>query len=450
MFANVTVDVRLDTSGPSFQVPGLMTPEGLLTPLLDYFIDRYLSRSFSWMDKVVLAVRLFCEYMHANPNECHGRTLFENFAKRLYSGTFDESGNDATGLCWLPLSRDNAAMIINNLSAFFDWQGERLPSAADINPSISASAFEQRWNKAAWIKRRENALLGHLWSKPESIGVTRAVRGKRASQVDDSNPPAFPEDRFMELLTDGFRVGSRVDHRGICITLLMHGAGFRASEPFHLFIEDVVEITNLEKRPSALVRIHHPSDGAAPSGRQKRDGRVAQNRAAYLMSNFGLKPRNLIEGGEHAGWKGSFLDAKHYMQAHWFEPAYGELFLNHWWLYLEQVNMTRNHPFAFVNLTREPVGCMYKLSTFNDAHAEACLRVGLVPQKELGTTPHGHRHAYGQRLKKAKFNEKYIQTFLHHASAESQKQYTKPSLAEIASELQRGHMRLSPRPSKGQ
>jgi len=246
----------------------------------------------------------------------------------------------------------------------------------------------------------------------------------------------------MDLITHGFRVGNRVDHRGICIALLLHGAGFRPSEPFHLYIEDVVP--DPDAPTSALVRIHHPSDGTAPESWTESSGRPKRgNRAAYLLEQYGLKPRDKLVSGAKAGWKGAWLDEPSFMQARWFEPQYGTLFLHHWTLYLQQlVQVQRSHPFAFANLSREPRGDIYKLGQFNDAHAQACGRIGLKVCKSLGTTPHGHRHAYGRRLKRAEMSPLYIQMFMHHSSLESQIIYTQPTSHEIRHALQTGAERL--------
>ena len=46
--------------------------------------------------------------------------------------------------------------------------------------------------------------------------------------------PAFHDDRFEELITEGFKVGDRFDYRTILIALSLHPAAFRESERFHL------------------------------------------------------------------------------------------------------------------------------------------------------------------------------------------------------------------------
>jgi uncharacterized membrane protein len=116
-------------------VPGLLTPEGPFWPLLDYFLDRQLARSLSWMSKVCLSVRLFLEYMQAN--ECEqGRVLFSNFAKRLYSGTAEPAtGLDPSGLYWQPRRSNNASGIITDC-----WRRSKFdpPCRLNFDPGLGA------------------------------------------------------------------------------------------------------------------------------------------------------------------------------------------------------------------------------------------------------------------------------------------------------------------------
>jgi integrase len=167
------------------------------------------------------------------------------------------------------------------------------------------------------------------------------------------------------------------------------------------------------------------------------------NRAEYLGHQFGLVPRTELMDRRHAGWKGGMHDGAYYKQAYWFLPEYGEWFLHLWHRYLEQVaRVERNHPFAFINLNREPLGGMYSLSQFNKAHAAACERIGLTVSKALGTTPHGHRHGYGRRLRNAGIDKTLIRRFMHHASLESQEVYTQANTREALAALEAAAQRL--------
>ena len=46
-------------------------------------------------------------------------------------------------------------------------------------------------------------------------------------------------------------------------------------------------------------------------------------------------------------------------------------------------------------------GDMYSIQSFRESHAKAVEKIGLTVGKMYGTTEHGHRHAYGQRGRKA-------------------------------------------------
>jgi len=444
MFVTVKARVYTDATGVYTELPALMTPAGVLEPLLDYCLHRSHDRSLTWMSKVARSVRMFLEYVQTNPAEHDTYRLFQNFAQRLYTGTFDrQTGLDPSGLCWAPRSPQDASHIITHLSDFFDWLGEMRPEAAKINPCYAGGAFDRLTDEAAYQYRRSKAFLGHTWAANVSPSETgHRVRVRRLPKVEQGEPPAFPEERFEELLVKGFCVAGRYDYRGMLITLLLHGAGFRESEPFHLYIPDVFPDPGNPRQ--ARVLIHHPSHGAAPADWRDERGRPRKgNRAEYLAHRFGLVSRTDLMDRRHAGWKGGTHDAAYYKRAYWFLPEYGEWFLHLWHRYLEQVaRVERGHPFAFINLNREPVGAMYTLTQYNKAHAAACERIGLTVGKALGTTPHGHRHAYGRRLRNAGVDKALVRRFMHHASQESQEVYTQANTREALAALDAAAQRL--------
>jgi hypothetical protein len=444
VFVTVKARVYTDASGVYTQLQALITPYGVLETLLDYCLHRNHDRSLTWMTKVTRSVRMFLEYMQTNPAERDSYQLFQNFAQRLYTGTFDrETGLDPSGLCWAPRSPQDASHIITHLTDFFTWLGKMSPEALKANPRYAGDAFDRQVNEAAYQYRRSKAFLGNTWAvNAPSCQTGHRIRGRRLPKVERGEPPAFPEERFEELLVKGFYAAGRYDYRGMLITLLLHGGGFRESEPFHLFISDVFpDPTN---PCQAKVLIHHPSHGDAPSDWRDEGGKIRKgNRAEYLAQQFGLPPRTDVMDRWHAGWKGGTHDAAYYKQVYWFLPEYGEWFLQLWQLYLEQVaRFERDHPFAFINLYREPIGAMYTLTQYNKAHAAACQRIGLTVGKALGTTPHGHRHAYGRRLKAAGVGKVLIRRFMHHASLESQEIYTQPTTREALEELEAAAQRM--------
>ncbi|BBF66294.1 gamma-mobile-trio recombinase GmtY [Acidithiobacillus ferridurans] len=431
-FVSVNAKIVTDTTGAVMELPVLLTPEGVLGPLLDYCLARSHNRSLSWMKKVVLAVTLFLRYVNANPEEPNSYRLFQNFAQRLYSGTFDlTTGLDPSNLCWQPYSINNAGEIIHRLSELFGWLGEMRPEAENINPRYAGDAFDRKMDEIAYLYRREKAFLGHGWAaNPGPYQTGYRTRPKMMPRVAKSEPPAFPDNRFEEFLLRGFKVAGKHDYRGMLITLLLHGGGLRVSEPFHLYLQDV--FPSPENNKSATVLVHHPHQGYAPSDwtDQTNKGRTS-NRAQYLAKKYALAPRTEILGSQGAGWKNPRLDNKFYMTIYWFQPWFGEWFKDLWLRYLEQVAcLDRNHPFAFVNLYREPRGSMYTIDKFTKAHGAAVERLGLTVRKQAGTTPHGHRHAYGRRLKNGGLDTLLIQRCMHHASEESQIVYTQATMRE--------------------
>lgn len=447
MFVTVRSKVVTDSTGVLTEIPALLTPAGVLESLLDYCLYRSHDRSLAWMSKVTRSVRMFLEYLQSNPSERDTYRLFQNFAQRLYTGTFDRAtGLDYSGLCWTPRSPQNASHIITQLTDFFDWLSEMRPEAGRVNPRYAGGAFDRQTEEVAYQFRRNKAFLGHTWAANSSPAETgHRVRGQRLPKVEKGEPPAFPDERFEELLTKGFRVAGRQDYRGMLITLLLHGAGFRESEPFHLYISDVFPDPANSRQANVL--IHHPSHGAAPADWCDEKGKPLKgNRATYLAQQFGLVPRTEVMDRRHAGWKGGMHDAAYYKQAYWFLPEYGEWFLQLWHRYLEQVaRVERDHPFALINLSRQPFGAVYTLTQYNKAHAAACERIGLSVGKALGTTPHGHRHAYGRRLRSAGVEKQYIRRFMHHASEDSQDVYTQPTTREVLAALEAATQRMRDR-----
>lgn len=444
MFVAVKAKVFTDATGVYVEVPAVLTPHGILEPLLDYFLWRSHDRSLSWMSKVVRSVRMFLEYLQANSAELNAYQLFQNFAQRLYTGTFDRlTGLDPSDLCWAPHSPKDAGQIIAHLTDFFDWLGETRPEAAKLNPRYACGAFDRQTDEAAYQYKRNKAFLGHAWAAnayPNATG--HRIRSGRLPKIEHGEPPAFPDNRFEELLMKGFYAAGRHDYRGMLITLLLHGAGFRESEPFHLYIPDVFPDHVNPLR--AKVLIHHPKYGAPPTDWQDKRGLLRKgNRAEYLAHQFGLMPRTDLLDRRHAGWKGGMHDAAYYKQAHWFLPEYGEWFLHLWPRYLEQVaQVERNHPFAFINIRRGSIGAMYTIAQYNKAHAAACERIGLPVSKAMGTTSHGHRHAYGRRLQSAGIDKAFIRRFMHHASLESQAVYTQANTRETQAALDAAAQRL--------
>ena len=72
-------------------------------------------------------------------------------------------------------------------------------------------------------------------------------------------------------------------------------------------------------------------------------------------------------------------------------------------------------------------------SNFRDFYFQ--FLVLLVYNIHNGTSNHGHRHSYGQRMKNAGIDKKVRQVAMHHKSEESQNVYTEPTVTEVTSAL---------------
>jgi hypothetical protein len=269
--------------------------------------------------------------------------------------------------------------------------------------------------------------------------------------ADEEDAVSFPEGRFTDLLLQGFvRRGYthhpnpivRLNLRDCLITVLMHGAGFRISECFHLYVQDVRP--DPQDSSIALVRIHHPSEGHAPEDWVDERGQsVRGNRAAYLTARYARRPRHQLLGSGAAGWKAPMLDGHYYMQAFWFPVELGRLFMHLWMMYLRQlVQVERQHPYAFVVLNGKTAGEPLSLDCFKQSHARAIGRIGLPLGKLHGTTPHAHRHAYGRRLMRAGVEPVFRKKALHHKSLASQAVYTAPAVADVTRMLNAAMGRL--------
>jgi len=443
-FSIIRGKVISDNTGASIEMPVLMSADGAVRPLIDYCLT--MRRSLSWQEKLVRAVKLFLEYLEVNAIEGEEEwRMFRNFSNDLRAGTIDpKTQEDPSGLYWSGIGVRDANFTVCLLSDFFDWLSdpERSPRAAKFNPDYAGNRYAQRIDDKAYQYRRSKAFLGHSWS-PKSKRGGKLIRGERPPKVFQKRPPAFPDDRFEELLFKGFKVAGKFDYRGMLITLMLFGGGLRVCEPFHLYMADVHP--HWDDSTQAFIAVHHPSLGFAPNDWMNRSGKRG-SRMEYLSQEFGFVPRHLIRSKLHAGWKHPALDAKWYMQVYWLPNGsgheYGQWFMQIWQRYMEQVkDIERNHPYAFINVDREPGG-IYTIAQFDKALKSAVERIGLVFGKAYGTSAHGSRHSFGQRARRGGISEVIIQRLMHHCSPESQRVYTQPELHEAAEAIAAATQRL--------
>jgi len=455
MYTTVRAKVFQDNTGMMMEIPVIITECGVLRPLLGYFLETAHTRSFSWMQKTIQAVGLLLDYMAANHDRFEDpKELFRLFVQRLYIGTIGEDGTDPSGLYWLPKSTSVVNLLAGQLSAFSGWMATNL-GASPLNPWREATSYEGMLQWAAYHHRYSQSFLSHTWDIKKASLTAKQARNtvlRRAPKREDHDEAKyFPEEHIADLLFKGFivpgkqksrRIEERLNLRDILITILMHYGGVRASEPFHLYVHDVQPDPLHPGR--AMVRIYHPSEGLAPNDWLDAKGkRIKCNREAYLRGKYGMRPRDQYFSTDqlHAGWKGNLLEStQNYMHVHWFPTWSGELFLKLWNVFIIQRALKDcNHPFAFVTGAGNP----YSLDTFMTNHARAVKRIGLEPSKILGTTPHGHRHAYGQRMVVADIDPSIRKKALHHKSLTSQAVYSEMKQTSVSAIFDRATRTLA-------
>ncbi|MEL7656493.1 MAG: gamma-mobile-trio recombinase GmtY, partial [Bacillota bacterium] len=365
----------LDNTGFYMEIPVLLIEENecvnILWPLHKYFTKNYL-KSNSWRDKLIQVTGLLLDYLDANQN-CFSdsKSFFESFTNSIYSGTINEEGYDPSGLYWLPKRTKTARILLQALSDFSDWLCLEY-GASQLNPWRDATSFEEKLNWMAANNKSYHSFLGHLDSylmTSETARKARTVTQRSIPTGDFGVIKSFPEDKMHDLLWIGFKKQDKSDKlnflnkynwRDIAITILLHGGGLRESEPFHIWVQDVMP--DPYDPQLALVRVYHPVDGVAPKDFKKpTDGKFLPNREAYLRIKYGLKPRNRVAGLKHAGWKNPKMsdEQQNYMQVHWFPSEWGYLFMQVWKMYMAQrihEKIMDNHPFLFVSFNNEHKG----------------------------------------------------------------------------------------------
>ena len=449
-----------DNTGIVIELPVLLIEkDGHVNPLLPLhrYCMKYKIRSCSWHDNLIYVVTLLLDYIEANHDSFSTpKDLFESFADAIHTGTINEEGYDPSGLYWLPKRTYRVKILLNQLSEFSDWMHKEYGSIP-LNPWREATIYEERLRWVALINKNERSFLGHIADLDKMSEIAKRVRNvvERKTPVGEhGGAKLFPEDKIKELLFEGFRkldkdenILNKYNWRDIAITILMHGGGLRRSECFHLWVHDV--FPDPYNSDLAIVRIYHPSDGAAPKDFKLPDGKYISNRKAYLRIKYGLKPRNEYYSSDfrHVGWKNPKMTdiQQNFMQVHWFPKDWGYLFMQVWKMYLAQRIYERipdTHPYLFVSFKGKQHGEMYSRQSFRQSHEKAIRKIGLTVGKLLGTTPHGHRHAYGQRLSNAKVDPIITQAGLHHKSPESQLVYTEPTIARITEVLSKANTAL--------
>lgn len=419
-----------------------------LMQLLEFFREKCFSLSSE--RRYALAVGLFIEWLSVRAKEFFEtdkrQLLYVAFAHDLRFGTY-EGEEDRFGLGWRSTSDKNLKGLLESLIEFSDWLSRRY-GAAMLNPIHNdASPSDQIifWRK--WNKQKARTLLSHTKSRRAAIErsyITRVASFPKTRNLVHSIPKAFPAERIEDLLWIGFLNPRASSHdpfwvkwnlRDILITILCVYGGCRISEPMHLWVDDV--FIDPEDDSSALVLIHDPSDGRVGINDPLTGVNKSMSRANYLQQFCnGRKPLTQETGRRHAGWKGALLthQKEKAFRIFWIDRKAGQLFLILWRLYLAHVRpVTPQNPWAFLTHDRQPLG----KDAFDDSFRSAVRRIGLIPDKWSGTSPHGMRHRYGTWLEELGVDEKEGQIALHHTNALSQQIYRQVSIETVVNAVAR-------------
>lgn len=400
----------------------------------DAFVDDH-ALGLSNQKLYALAIGLMVDFMAARAMEFTGtalsyRRFFREFSNSLLLGTIRD-GKCPYDLWWYGRTVSGTQRLLKNLFMFLEWISESA-DVISVLPSVRSSVAEQLKFWARWRIKKANSLLGHLKSREleRDRRQVHSALGLPLHQVTVSDAPdRFPDRYFRQLLNEGFKRHPKQRWstlRDMLILLLLHGGGLRISEALSLWIDDVYP--DPADPSSCIVRLYEPVEGTARYQDPSTGKMKNVSRKEYLNVVYNTVPRSMMSGSQHLGNKPNLYlvrDEK-YTLVFWRNASFGRAFKA---LYSEYV-LTRprvtDHPYMCIS----PTGTPMTRKGYEKVYAAACRRIGLVPRKSLGTSPHGHRHSYVYALKQAGLSEKVVQLATHHRSATSQDVYDNLSIQD--------------------
>lgn len=424
----------------------LVVDSSPLESLLDFFREKCISLSSE--RTYAQATGKFIEWLSVRSDEFADSSkrniLYTAFVHDLRFGTYRD-GEDLYELHWLPTSHQNMKRLTNALLEFSDWLNTRY-GATMLNPIHNQASVTDQiifWRK--WNKQKSGSLLAHVKSRHKAnydSMLGRQFGLPRNRSTTSSEVKAFPVEHIDNLIWRGFinpgknndgRIWIKYNLRDILITLLCLYGGCRASEPLHLWVNDV--FIDPDDENLALVLIHEPSDGLTEYI-DPLTKRVQKTTRADFLERFcgGKKPLTFETGRRRSGWKGCLLTHRKQkaFQVFWIDKNAGRLFLTLWRLYIKHIRpVTPQKPWAFLTKDTQPLG----VEGFSDSFQGAVRRIGLEPAKWTGTTCHGLRHRYGQWLNDLGLGDKEGQVAMHHVNAKSQEVYRQIGVDKVADRI---------------
>jgi hypothetical protein len=338
------VDRQTKPSGKDLRV--ILLQDGQFEPLIEYFTigdKRKLSRS--WQIEAARSIGMFLDFVIELGSKYQGKgraeKLFWDWVDAVEYGTIADDGTDQSGLYWPPHTEKQARDIAMHVKDFSDHCAKYY-GAEILVPEREATLAERIaiYNKLDY--REKNSFLNHLSTgsgklqKAKTTNDLATTFSNSGKVVGWSEQPRFRYENFSKLISEGFiKYGGknkRQPHlkwhiRDMMISILQGAGGCRESEPFHLYIDDVVEDRLMPGHAS--VKLFHPSEGKYTYYNEIGQ-LVTTTRMQYLRS-IHMTPRHLSSRKNyHAGWKNLAL-YKHqtgevYAPVVFFPLEWGRLF----------------------------------------------------------------------------------------------------------------------------
>ncbi|TMO56358.1 gamma-mobile-trio recombinase GmtY [Pseudoalteromonas phenolica] len=403
---------------------------GVLKSHVEYLVN-YRNKSLSWRKQSCKAISLLLDYTDAMGKKFDSATkMFKSFADAVFEGTFDDNGDDVTGLYWEPRSPGTANVYIRHVTGFSDW----LYSQVDdekllLNPKRWATESERICNLAAFHHRKNQAFLSHTYYSDKAYKEAKHERTVKQHKAPPKVQQAkrLKSDVARHLIEEGFwrykpnfEKPEQLNLRNVLITMLLAYGGLRISEPFQIYVSDLHE--DPIDPNSILVKVCNPTLGDAPEYWRRKTGNAYDNRKSYLRKKYALETRKeSTSANYHAGYKSeSFYE----FTVQWFPLSAGVVFKKLVTIYLSNeryrtVNKDKPHPFLFTNKSGAPAS----LAQYRKAHTNALIKLGYDPSRFAGNNPHGNRHNYASTLAELGVDPLARKKSLHHSSLESQKVY---------------------------
>lgn len=364
---------------------------------------------------------------------------FKAFCTHVRTGTDDgaDSNHWHNLLKWPPHTQPEANRITNHVKAYFRF----LADTDEVSPFLLAS-FNEGAGSAGTNRQHDFSILRHL-SKPSPMHWVAQVDADRPEPTH-SQILRFPPTHLNTFLHECFvfdevvhPARGRHDETGRLLAVLLAASGMRLSEGLNCWVSDFEFFGN-----RLLGHARHPI-----FYREHWAGQ-SMPRKEILRKLYGLKPRPELTGCQKAGWKGMKLGPDHSADIYWspipnlsryFAEILSDYILNVRPSIMEKREQAGypDHPYLLVCAEESgpgpdgAIGRPYTTTAAYHAWHSAIARLGrqmgdtsLVPDKRMGTTPHGLRHLYGFTLAKCGFTEREIQEAMHHRSILSSRAYT--------------------------